>query len=276
MKILIPTDFSETAEKAFDAAVLLAYKFNADIKIFHCIEQPFFWNLNPKSEELTKEIYRGLIEQAEEKIKIFESLLIDHNIDCTHIVKAGNFIDEVDNEEVIGDIDLIVMGSHGVSGKQEWFIGSKTQKVLRKIEKKALVIKNPIKDIDFKNIVYVSGLFLNEQESFRAFLDFIKDFPVEKLHILSIDTMAFFSQPTIVMENAIEDYKKIANEFNVETHFYSDFSVDAGVRHFCIENDVDLIAISHSEKKPIKRFFQGSNVEMIINHSDLPVLTIDY
>ena len=48
------------------------------------------------------------------------------------------------------DIDLIVMGSHGISGKNEYFIGSNTQKVVRKIHVPVLVIKNPIENIEFK------------------------------------------------------------------------------------------------------------------------------
>jgi len=276
MKILIPTDFSETAEKAFDAAVLLAYKFDADIKILHCIDEPYFWNLTPEAEKLSNKIKEELFAQAEQKIKIFEDLLIEHNIDCTHVIKSGDFLDIIDDPDVISDIDLITMGSYGVRGKREWFIGSNTQKVIRKVEKNALIIKNPIDNIDFKKVVYVSGLFKDEQESFKRFLEFMSHFEIEELHILSINTLAFFSQPSVVMREALKDYREIANEYNVVTHFYGDFSVDAGVRHFCIENDIDLVAISNSEKNPVKRFFQGSNVEMIINHSDLPVLSIDY
>jgi nucleotide-binding universal stress UspA family protein len=59
-------------------------------------------------------------------------------------------------------------------------------------------------------------------------------------------------------------------------HVYKDLSIDEGVRSFSKEIKADLVAISNHERHPIKRMLIGSNVELLINHSELPVLTIDY
>ena len=92
---------------------------------------------------------------------------------------------------------------------------------------------------------------------------------------MSVDTSAWFSQPTILMHAAIEDFKEIASEYDCKTHFYKDYSIDAGIRHFVEEHGIDLIGISNQSKNKIKRFFQGSNVEMLVNHCDAAVLSME-
>ena len=86
--------------------------------------------------------------------------------------------------------------------------------------------------------------------------------------------MLYLTQPTFIMQSALKDYKKIAKDYNVSTHFIKDFSIDSGVRHFVEDHKIDLIGIANSFKHPIKRIFNGSNVEVIVNHSKVPVITI--
>jgi hypothetical protein len=96
------------------------------------------------------------------------------------------------------------------------------------------------------------------------------------VHILSIDTLGWFNQPGVVIKEAFKEFESLALGFKCKTHFYKDYSVDAGIRHFCKEKQIELVAISNHNRNPIKRFFQGSNVEMLVNHSEVPVLSIDY
>ncbi len=274
MKVIVPVDFSEVSNNAFNASILFAKKTDAEIEMFHCIELPFFWNLTAKNKALITNIKEALIDSAQEKLEKYQGLLEDANIECSYSIIEKEFKSALLEESLYEDIDLVIIGSNGASGKRERFIGSNTQKILRKIDKPVLVIKNPVEELKFDKAVYVTGLFKNEQEAFRNFLKYLSIFETKELHILSIDTLAYFSQPSIVMENALEKYAEIAGDFNVTTHFYKDFSVDAGVRHFCIENNIDLIGISNSHKHPLKRLFQGSNVEYIANHNQIPILTI--
>ncbi|MFT7452175.1 MAG: nucleotide-binding universal stress UspA family protein, partial [Patescibacteria group bacterium] len=51
---------------------------------------------------------------------------------------------------------------------------------------------------------------------------------------------------------------------------------DAGIRHLSDELGADLIAISNEKRHPIKRIFSGSNVEALVNHAEIPILSIDF
>ena len=61
-----------------------------------------------------------------------------------------------------------------------------------------------------------------------------------------------------------------------KAHVFRALSIDDGIRSFSEKIGADLIVISNHERHPLKRMLIGSNVEALVNHSSLPVLTIDF
>lgn len=276
MKLLIPTDFSKCADYALEMAILIANKSEDEIHLLHsldAIDNVDKFNLGErKSEELRTHIRRW----SQEKLELLQRDVLNHDIVCRSFLCEGKLLENMNNQLKIDSYDLVVMGSHGASGKEEWFIGSNTSKAVRKLHSNILVVKSPIGQMDLSKAVFVTGLRVEEQDSFKLFLDFIKLWGVKEVHLLSIDTYGQFSQPTVVMKKAQEEFKVLANEMDLVCHLYRDYSIQDGIRNFTKEHDVNLIGISNTVKSPIKRIFSGSNVEMLVNHSDLPVLSIDY
>lgn len=275
MKILVPTDFSECADFALDAAVMIAKKLGGTITLFHSSSLPEdFKGINDDSE---------IVELLKEKLKIntellFQQRVVKHKASQVNIdyhFHYGSYLDTVLDFDKKNNFDLFVVGSYGASGKQEWFIGSNTQKLVRKSEKNVLVVKNPIAEINFDTVLFPSNLTKEDEKAFTDFLEFVKLFGTKKVHILAVNTSGWFRQPGPMMLELLDDFKKLAVGFDCQTHFFTDYSVEAGIRHFSNEHDVKLIGISNYVSKPLKRIFQGSNVEMLVNHSDLPVLAIN-
>jgi len=275
MKILVPTDFSECANNALDAACLLGEKFGAEIHLYHSTDLPEEWEDLPVEIKVKDSVNRALALQVKSKLlnetKKIEAYGLQSQIHYT----GGKFLKNI--EEIIDEnnFDLIVMGSKGTRGKQEWFVGSNAQKVIRYVHLNTLIVKNKIENLSFSKVVFASNLATNDKSSLKRFLEFLKPFDVKEFHILAVDTFGFFSQPSILMLEALEDFKKLVIGIDCHTHFVSDYSTDSGIRNFAKNYNIDLIGISHTSRNPIKRLFQGSNVEMLINHADLPVLCLD-
>ena len=93
---------------------------------------------------------------------------------------------------------------------------------------------------------------------------------------MSINTSGWFGQPSLLMKEAMKDFKELCEGYNCKTHFYRDLSVDVGIRHFAKEVNADLIAVSNQNRHPLKRIFSGSNVEALVNHCESPVLSLDF
>jgi len=275
MKILVPTDFSPCASNALDAACKLGQKLGAEIHLYNSADLPEEWEDLPVEEKVKDSVNRALALQTKAKLLAEVEKIDKYNLQSQLHYTGGKFLKNI--EEVIQEnkFDLIVMGSKGAKGKQEWFIGSNAQKVIRNIHLNTLIVKNPIENVNFSKVVFASNLSSNDKVSLHRFLEFIKPFGVKEVHILAVDTFGFFSQPTILMLEALKDFKLLVKDFECHTHFISDYSIDSGIRNFTRSNDISLIGISHTTRSPIKRFFQGSNVEILINHSQVPVLCID-
>ncbi len=271
MRILVPTDFSSYADSALNVALLIGKAYNAQVDLFHSTDSFLPWQ-----KDYLSDIRASYKTSIEERLELLKKDVQKEGLKSEYYVGTGSLVDDLRRQVDMHDYDLIVMGSHGARAKEEWFLGTYAQKVIRKIHENVLVIKKDFKKIDFSEVLFVTGLELEDQEALKYFLEFIQPFEVKKVHIMAVDTSGFYSQPTILMLEALKDFKEIASAFDTETHFYTDYSVDAGVRHFSKENGIDLIAMSNHSRRPIKRIFQGSNVEIVVNHSEIPVLTIDY
>jgi nucleotide-binding universal stress UspA family protein len=275
--ILVPVDFSTCSLDAFRSTLAIAKRTNSNVHILHASDLPKNWENWPANEKdenpflLNKE--KDLVTLLDELANKCQKIGVNVSTKWTTQTVAKS----VDAYVKANDIDLIVMGSHGVSGKQEYFIGSNAQKVLRQIRIPLLVLKSELKQpIEFKKGLFASALFQNDKEVMHKFIHFGELFGLEEIHIVAIDTIGYFHQPPLVMTEAIKDFANSVEGLRVKTHFGKAPSVEAGIRHYSVQEGIDLIAISNKEKHPLKRMLVGSNVELLINHSQVPVLTMDW
>lgn len=276
MNILVPTDFSQCADYALDAACKIAKKAGGKIHLYNAAELPDDWEDLGLVDQLKDDVNLGISRITMDRLKEKSQIVKDYGLDYQLHYTGGKFLENI--QEILDkvDISLIVMGSKGISGKSEWFIGSNAQKVIRHIHCNILVIKDKVETVDFSNVLFASSLTLKDKISFEHFLNFIKPFNVKKIHLLAVDTFGFFSQPTPIILEALKDFKNLVKDVECFTHFISDYSVDSGIRNFSNSHEIELIGISNNTRNPLKRIFQGSNVEMLVNHADVPVLGLDH
>lgn len=271
--ILIPTDFSLCAQNAENAAMQLAKKFNAKVYLFHHADIPKDWEEMLVSEReqhpaALKKIYE--VKASFERIRqLFPDITIE-----THIT-GGKWIDRMSQFVQQKNIDLIVIGSHGASGKNEFFIGSNTQKVVRGVHCPILVIKEPLVKVDFNKVIYASSFNETEKIAFLKFKDFIKHF-LPEIHLVTIHSSGFLDGPLILQKEVLKDYVELSKPFTAYPHIVNDFTIDGGIRKYANRIDADLIVVANHYKRPLKRMLVGSNVEALVNHANMPVLTIDF
>lgn len=276
MNILCPTDFSPVANFAFDAACQLAQRLGATLYLFHCHELGKDWSTDEEWTERFDPLQEAAAGAAGEQLEKLRELAERKNVTCELEQREGDFFEELVKITEEQDFAFVVMGSHGASGKREWLIGSNTQKAVRKLHLNTLVVKGPVEALDFPKAVFATGLLMEDQVAFRHFLELVDDLGIKEVHVLTIHTSGLFTPPQIVMQEALKDFKAIAGNYPCQSHYYDDISIEAGIRRFVDEEKADLIAISNHVRHPFKRVFRGSTVEMIVNHANVPVLSIDY
>jgi len=271
--ILVPTDFSYCAADALATAALFAQQFNASIHLLHVMTPADHWPKGKASTEERKALDDLELQQTMTSLQELASKYKGINFNLK--AEAGSLVDTVAKYAKDEDVDLIIMGSHGVGGKQEFFIGSNTQKVIRQVRHNVLVVKDTPSELNFKRVIFASNFDERDKDAFLRFKKFVAPFSPE-VHLVHINTDPFFELPYGIMKGVMAEAETLFAPLKVKSHYLKDFSVDAGVRHLSENIDADLIGISNHVKHPLKRIFSGSNVEALVNHSEIPVLSLDF
>jgi nucleotide-binding universal stress UspA family protein len=271
--LLIPTDFSACAEHAVDAGMKLAERFGAKVHLLTKVDLKNNWVKMTVDERSKLEETNQIIRNALVLLKDIKERYPELNITTSY--SGDKLINAIKDYAKKHGVDFIVMGSHGASGKNEYFIGSNTQKVIRSVHCPVLVVKDKIEELDFSKVVFASSFNENEKAPFLRFKDFVKHF-LPEIHLVAIHTSSMFDPPYILSREAMESFKELCHPFTCHTHIFRDFTVERGIRSFAEEMGAQLVGISNYNRHPIKRVLMGSNVEALINHSTLPVLSIDY
>ncbi|MEM1321875.1 MAG: universal stress protein [Bacteroidota bacterium] len=272
--ILVPTDFSACASNATEAALDLAVRYNARIHLYSKIDIRYDWTTMSEEEKTAHPEDLRIIQNTELLFSEWKAKAMARGVEIKTVWSAGKLIENIIDYCNSYAIDFMVMGSHGASGKNEFFIGSNTQRVVRMVHCPVLIIKNDVQDYSLDKVVFASTFDEVEKKVFQYLLDFVRPFePV--IHLVTINTSGWFGQPYLLVKEAMDDFKALCGTLECHTHFYRDWTPDAGIRSFSREIGADLIAISNQQRHPLKRMFVGSNVEALVNHAEVPVLSID-
>jgi nucleotide-binding universal stress UspA family protein len=142
-KILYPTDFSDVSLKAMDFLKQLRESGSEEVLILHVIPEQTILTLRAYGEGTVNvdELERGLMEQAAKTMAELEAQLKKFGYRVKKVINIGFPLREILTSEKEEDISLIVIGSHGKSNLEEMFLGSVSEKVIRKCKSPVLVIK---------------------------------------------------------------------------------------------------------------------------------------
>ncbi|MEM1338614.1 MAG: universal stress protein [Bacteroidota bacterium] len=267
--IIVPIDFSEQSEIALKVAAKLARKSSAELFVLHMLE------LSPAimsgTEYIPQEHVVHLIKLTERRFGEFLDKPYLKEVNVTPIIKHYKVFSEVNDLAEKHNVDLIVMGSHGVDGLQEIFIGSNTERVVRNSDIPVLVVKGEVENFTPDRFVFASDFKEESIQAVKKAVAFAKLLGSElKLVYINTPADAFLSTA-----DAYERISKFLNKANLglEVAIYNDYSVEKGVLNYAEENAADLIGIPTHGRHGLSHFFMGSIGEDIANHSKVPVVT---
>ncbi len=269
-KILVPTDFSKEAENALQVAAQLAKKHNSEIYLLHMLELPLDQvDMLSQHSELPEAMF--FMKLAHQKFEETMSQDYLNDVIVHETVDFNQTFTGISNTCKEHDIDLIIMGSHGVSGIKEIFIGSNTEKVVRSSDIPVLVIKNHHDAFEINDFVFASDFKNDNKETYKQASQLASLFNA-KIHLLLVNTAGNFIT-TSKANSRILDFIKDTNFQNYTINVYNDESVEKGILNFSHELNADLIGISTHGRQGIAHFFNGSISEDLVNHAKRPVIT---
>ncbi len=271
-KILVPIDFSEHANDALEVAAKIAKLQNASITVLHMLGLSEAILSKDESQDYQEAMY--YMNMAKKRFKAFLDKPYLKGIEVHEIVQNYKIFGELNNVAREQHIDLIVMGSHGASGFNEFFTGSNTEKVVRTSDVPVLVVKHRRPEFVIKSILFACDFNDETILAFKNAKAFAANFSA-KLALIYVNTpyQSFISSTEI--EERISKFLFKAGEDNQEVNIYSDYSVEHGLMNASKKGDYDILAIPTHGRKPLSHFLLGSRSigEDLANHANLPVLT---
>jgi nucleotide-binding universal stress UspA family protein len=141
-KILLPTDGSETAQRAALVAVDMASRYGAALEIVSVIDPlPFAYFPDGGSEAMA--LYMEAAEAAAKQgLDATEAAAKAAGLVCSaHVLREHGPAQAITEHALSSGCELIVMGSHGRRGLDAVILGSVAQKVLTLAKLPVLVVK---------------------------------------------------------------------------------------------------------------------------------------
>jgi nucleotide-binding universal stress UspA family protein len=270
-RILLPTDFSVNSKNAIEYALQF---FNGQSCSF------YFLNIQKTSEYIMDDImsgtpgssvYQVILKDNEEQLKKFVSTFqekyANEEYEFLPSVDYDILSDSIKQKIESEKIDLIVMGTNGVTGASEVLFGSNTLHVIRHVDCPVLAIPEGSAFKKLQSVLFtVSSCKEIKPEGIKP-LKHVLDMYDPKLHILEIKTKK---------DAETHDCATLLNDVFSDTKFESHmlkgiptpFAIDAFVQLI----NVDMHALFIEKESLLDRFIFGSETAKISYRSNVPLL----
>jgi nucleotide-binding universal stress UspA family protein len=270
--ILMPTDFSETGLLALNYAAEMAQLFKAKLHLLHVIEVPdYVFNIPEAQLHFVKQ--DSLEQITSKKIEeIATDIRRRFNLEVVSMCSTGRIPSEVISYAEEQKADIIVMGTHGAKGLDEYFLGSNAFRVVERAACPVITIQRKAGTGGFKEIVLPIDNLLHSREKTEYTVALASRFNA-RVHILGLletEEPAEIAKFNIKLDTVEESVKKGGLQYirkivhgNNLAQAALDYSETAGA---------DLIAILEDQESKLGGI--GPFAKQIVNHSRIPVLSI--
>ncbi len=274
-KILIPIDFSETSLLAIEHAGFMAQLFKAELVLLHVVENNFekFSVISP---ELRISAPSDLINAIEKRLEeTAADIRSKYGVKSTCVTSSGNIFNEIVSISKEHSVDLVVMGTHGTSGVVEFFIGSNTYKMVTQSECPIISVQAHAKKIGFNDILLPIDDSLHSRQKVNHAIALAKHF-ASTIHILGLDDSKKDETAHKKFELKLEQIQAYLKKCDIP----STCKTIAGKNQAKVSYEyaksvnADLIVIMTDQEEDITGRLMGTFAQQIINHSKIPVMSI--
>jgi nucleotide-binding universal stress UspA family protein len=273
-KILVPTDFSETGLLAIDHAAHMAKLFSAQLILLHVIEvaETTFDIYNPSAPVRSISDLQVIVTQRLSDLA--GKIRNEHGITPEILCSSGRTAHEIADIAAEKEADLIIMGTHGASGFEEFFIGSNAHKTVTIAPCPVITVQTHVKTPGFREIVLPIDDTLHSRQKVDTAVELAKKYG-SRIHIVGLMP----SSDTVdknkfgIKLDAVEDAVKRANVPYVRKTF-EERNVAAKAMDYSNYVNADLIVIMTDHESHLTGMFIGPFAKQIVNHSRIPVMSI--
>jgi len=276
-KILVPTDFSQTALNALKYAAELAKINSAKLYVLNISFIPDFYVNDLSNYSFHETEMQSTIERIK-KISVakLDELLkysFIQSLDViSEVILGYSIYFEITNYAKNIKSDIIVMGSHSGKKSSLFNIGSNTERVIRTTEIPVLIVNKQMSPGKIKKIVFASDFEKDAGKVYPFLHSLVKEFNSE-IHLLYINTKTNFREYEEIRSLIVRFKKLFPGNFKMVIR--ASKNIDEGIVKYASSIKSDMIALGVKRRKGISLYLTDRITERIIHKSNIPVLAID-
>lgn len=294
-RILVPLDRSGFSEHALPLAVAVAKRSGGTVHLVHVHDAIRPEAVRPAMFVFETALDSRLVNEERDYIEsVARRLGIEHGVSVTTALVYGNVAAEIAHYVRRADIDLVVMTTHGRGGFHRAWLGSNTDKLLRRLRVPILLVRPPAapsqpRAVDaFANVLVA----MDGSRVAEAALDSAAELPrtnKARCTLMRVIIAPILTTSTYVPEQHfdvdvldakldegstyLEREARRANDSwpVIERDVIAVFSPAEAILERAAEINADLIVIGTHARGPVARTLLGSVADKVIRGANVPV-----
>ncbi len=271
LKILFPTDFSDTANNAFVYALQMCKRLDGELYILHTHGMPVISGGIPTQlmEEAQSGSTLGSFEYFKEQVPALRKLAEEHhldNVNMNFILEDGLLLQTIQTIIEREEIKFLVMGTTGNSGFENKIFGSNTMAVINNVGIPVLSVPHLAKFGKIEYVGFTNVFDAQDEKAMEQIVDIAQRYKAE------IKSLYIDNGNKKVTDAEIKRWKEKFAVYPVS--FYSKKSNDVvkAVFEFIDDEFIDIICCVQKNRPFFERLFQSSLTQQLSYHAKTPLL----
>lgn len=269
-KIIVGVDFSENSIVCLEHAISIARKASSDLLMVWVNIPSMAKNLLT---EKKADINAVVNDQFEALVRRYQPTLLEGKMEYT--IRKGKVYKEIANLAKEQEADLILVGTHGTSGYDPFWIGSNANKLISIAQCPVITIRL---GVDIKRDLTKIVLPLDDSPETRQKVAVTTD--IASYFHAEVMILCLYTSGVDHYRNTVDSYcEQVAKHFVKFNIRHSIHTVEAGnvtkaTIEFATKMDANLIAIMTEQTTSAMNLWLGPYAQQMVNQSPIPVLSV--
>lgn len=267
-KILVPIDFSKDSMHALKHALTLTGKVDAGLRIIHVrknkdYDRPF---IIEGSEIAYEKTVRNFCEEIINKYKNRQNL--------DYVVARGKVYAKIVERALKDKTDMIIMGTHGVSGFEEFWLGSNSYRVVCQAPCPVLTIQYGFRKKNITKIVLPVDAYRDTRQKV-PFTTELAAMVGAEIHIVEVRSTneSVIKKRLKKYADQVYDYVTKRKVKAIRDSLYGSSITDLTIS-YAVHVGAELISIVSNQRGTPVNMRISTFAQEMVNHSPIPVLSI--
>jgi nucleotide-binding universal stress UspA family protein len=269
-KILVAVDFSECSFNALEHAITIANKADAGVEMMFVIKPDTSREMFTEGPQTLSSMVK---DKFDEMLQKYQPMMGSNKL--TYLIREGKVYHEIVKEADRKEIFIVMAGTHGSSGFEEFWMGSNANRIVSALRKPVITIRGgvSVNRILEKIVLPLDSTPETRQKvPFTAYMAKIFNAEVHVLRVYTSSVLAIVRKIDSYAEQVVKHLEEENIRYVLES-VHAENLTDSTIE-YALKINANLISIMTEQEISAKNLLLGPYAQQMVNHSPIPVLSI--